>query len=780
MSKRFFVVWFYKVGKEDIPLVGGKGANLGEMTQAGIPVPIGFIVSAPAYYNFILENSLERPIRHALHNLNVNDPRALNHASITIKRLIMAASLPKDLAVEILKAYHKLSQGHKGGSMLKKVNALLEEPLVAVRSSATAEDLPTASFAGQQATFLNVAGDVHLLEKVKACYASLFEARAIFYRHENKFDHFRVGIAVPVQKMIQSEASGVMFTINPITNDKTKITIEAVFGLGELIVQGSITPDHYEVDKKTLHIEKKQIENQTVMLIKSGKTTKEVAVPKSRGNRQKISDKLIEEVAKLGKRIEHHYFFPQDIEWAVEDGVVYIVQTRPITTVAKSEGLRAEGERDSSELSALRHKLILKGDPASPGIRTGPVKIILAVSQISKIKQGDVLVAPKTNPDYVPAMRKAAAVITDHGGRTSHAAIVTRELGIPCVVGTDVGTKKLRTGYVVTVNGSTGEVFKGGYQRMAENREQRAESEISMPQERVETATKVYVNLAEPQRAAEIAKMHVDGVGLLRAEFMIAEMDVHPKKIIKDRKQKMFISALANDLKTFCEHFLPRPVVYRLSDFKTNEYRHLKGGEEFEPQEENPMIGFRGAYRFLRDPATLKLEADAIIKVREAFGFKNLWVMVPYVRTVHELIEIKKLLASFGLTRSPSFKLWVMVEIPSNVILIEDFIAVGIDGVSIGSNDLTMLTLGTDRDNSDLAGVFSEKDPAITASLEKVIKMSHKHKVTSSICGQAPSTYPEIVKDLVGFGITSISVNPDALGSVRQTIHDAERRIWQR
>lgn len=777
MSRKSFVVWFDEVDKEDIPLVGGKGANLGEMTQYGIPVPPGFIITAPGYYHFIRENELEKGIRRFLAHLNVEDPNSLNHASIEIKKMIMKANLPPDLVREILKGYHNLSLSPKNHSLSHKIHRVLEEALVAVRSSATAEDLPTASFAGQQATFLNVAGDVELLHKVKACYASLFEARAIFYRHENAFDHFRVGIAVPVQKMVQADVSGVMFTIDPVSNDKNKIVVEAIFGLGELIVQGTITPDHYEVEKKTLKITKKQIEKQTIMLAKRGKETKELAVAKTSQSKQKIGDKLIEEVAKFGRKIEHHYFFPQDIEWAVEDGKVYIIQTRPITTIKSQKSKVKSQNEDKLEIRNLKLEILLKGDPASPGIASGPARVILNSREINKIKSGDILVAPKTNPDYVPAMKKAVAIITDYGGRTSHAAIVSRELGIPAVVGTDNATKKIKTGLVVSVNGATGEVFKG-----AVARGRTTSIKIDMPQFRPhrKTATKLYVNLAQIDRVAETAQLDVDGVGLLRAEFMIAGIGIHPNKIIQDRKQNVFIKQLSENLRTFCEHFHPRPVVYRLSDLKTNEYRNLKGGTQFEPQEENPMIGFRGAYRFIKNPSTLKLEIDAVKKVRDEMGFKNLWVMIPYIRTVDELRRIKKLIHSFGLFQSASFKLWMMVEIPSNVILIEDFLKTGIDGVSIGSNDLTMLTLGTDRDNSELANVFSEKDPAVIASLEKVIKACRKHQVSSSICGQAPSTYPELVKQLVSFGITSISVNPDAVSDVREKIYETERDIWRK
>lgn len=790
-----FVVWFEQVGKEDIPLVGGKGANLGEMTQADIPVPPGFIVTAPAYFHFLTVNNLGKKIRDEIEKLNYNDPHSLNQVSTRVKKLITDAPMPEDLAVQILKMYHELGnrdqskyhqKNHHETPLLKSLHKSLEEPLVAVRSSATAEDLPTASFAGQQATFLNVQGDVDLLNKVREAYASLFEARAIFYREENKFDHFKVGIATPVQRMVQSEISGVMFTIDPITNLKTKITVEAVLGLGEMIVQGSVTPDHYELDKKDLSILTKQVNHQTVMLVKEGKGNKEKKVPNTIADKQKLSDELIREVASIGKRIEHHYFFPQDIEWAVEDKKVFIVQTRPITTMKATQSVTdsAETQNELAELIKNPKNIIATGSPASPGIASGPVKVILSASEISKIKPGDVLVAPQTNPDYVPAMKKASAIVTDQGGRTSHAAIVSRELGIPAVVGTTNGTKVLKNDQIITVNGATGEVFKGGLTKGAGTHlgvfQTEEEKKHHESVQKLQTATKVYINLAEPERAPEVSKLHVEGIGLLRAEFILAQIGTHPKEIIKQKKQKEFIDTLADNLKVFCENFSPRPVVYRFSDFKTNEYRNLKGGAAYEPHEENPMIGFRGAYRYIKDPSSFEMEVEAIKKVRNTYGFKNLWVMIPFVRTVDQLLEVKKLLSSFGLHRSPSFRLWMMVEVPTNVILLDEYIDAGIDGVSIGSNDLTMLTLGVDRDNNELAEAFSEMDPAVLALLEKVVKTCHKHKITASLCGQAASTYPELVEKLVEWGITSVSVSPDAVDTVRESIYKAELKKFRR
>lgn len=746
-----FVVWFGQVDKDDIALVGGKGANLGEMTKAGFPVPPGFIVTANAYRHFLDVTHIRSKMETALHGLDVSDSKMLENASKTVRALITRSEFPREIANEVITAYFKMDQG------------LLKHASVAVRSSATAEDLPDASFAGQQETFLNVYGEANLIEKIREAWGSLFTPRAIFYRATHKFDHFKVAIAIPVQRMIESYASGVMFTIDPVTNDKHVIVIEAIVGLGEMIVQGSVTPDHYEVDKKTLKIKMKSVKLQEKKMMKKGHGNAIVAVIKKDGAKQKISDEHIIELAKIAKKLEEHYFFPQDSEWAIEKGIVYIVQTRPVTTVGKELEV-------SNQESVKKQNIILKGDPASPGMASGPVKILTSPREIHKVLTGDVLVAEMTNPDYVPAMRKAVAIVTERGGRTSHAAIVSRELGIPAVVGAKDARKFLKEGVVVSVNGSTGEVYLGSVKRH--------ESPVSHESHgKLKTATKVYVNLAEPSRAKEISRLHVDGVGLLRAEFMIASIGTHPKKLLADGKRAVFVQTLAREIEKFCSTFSPRPVVYRTTDFKTNEYRGLTGGKAFEPEEPNPMLGFRGAARYVANQDVFSMELDAIKRVRNKMGYNNLWIMLPFVRTPLELLEVKKIITAQGLSRGATFKLWMMVEIPTNVIRINDFLDVGIDGVSIGSNDLTMLTLGTDRDNSDVAHDFSELDPAVLWSLERVITTTAKRGITSSICGQAPSDYPELVEKLVRWGVTSISVNPDAVGHVRETIAEAEKTV---
>lgn len=752
------IYWFADCGKDDVAIVGGKGANLGEMASIGIPVPPGFIVSSKAYFDFIHNEKLDTKIKEITKSLNVDDPESLDRTSQQIQKLILAAPFPKGLAQEIKTFYKKL-----GGVF------------VAVRSSATAEDLPQASFAGQQSTFLNIKGEGNLIDAIQKCWASLFEARAIFYRQQQGFDHFKVGIAVVCQKMVQSEKSGVMFTVDPVRNNKTKLIIEAVFGLGELIVSGAVNPDHYEVDKDSLKILDKEVVAQGQKLIWDKGSNKKLEIPAKESKTQKLTDQEIVALAKIGKTLEKHYFFPQDIEWAVAKGEIFIVQTRAVTTFAPGK-YDEEQHQDEIKSKTFDQKPLVEGEGASFGVAAGPVVIVKGASELSRIRPGDVLVAEMTNPDYVPAMKKAVAVVTDKGGRSSHAAIVSRELGLPAVVGTNNATKVLKAGQVVTVDGLSGKVYKGGLISHTKA-DIKAQNTQVLPVEKLSTATKVYVNLAEPELAHQIAQKGADGVGLLRAEFMIAGIGIHPKKLIKDKKQKVFINNLAEGLKTFCEAFSPRPVVYRATDFKTNEYRHLTGGELFEPQEENPMLGYRGAFRYVTDAQVFELELEAIKYVRNKLGLKNLWLMIPFVRTPQELTNVKKLVNIAGLTQSATFKLWMMVEIPSNVILLDQFIDVGIDGVSIGSNDLTQLILGVDRDNETLTRHFDERDPAVLWALEQVIKICHRRQITSSICGQAPSVYPEITQKLVSWGVTSVSVSPDMVDHTRQIIYDEEKHL---
>ncbi len=751
------IVWFAQVGRESVPLVGGKGANLGELTQADIPVPPGFVVTTHAYRQFIEDSGLDLTLRRLLAGLNVNDDDQLNSRAEAVRHAIEQAEMPAVMQQEITAAYAQLGEGP-----------------VAVRSSATAEDLAEASFAGQQATFLNIEGGVNVVEAVQRCWASLFEARAIFYREQAGWGHLDVDLAVPVQRMVQSESSGVMFTVDPITNDTNRIVIEAAFGLGEAVVGGLVSPDHYEVEKSTERILERQIFIQDRKLVRSADGTIDpehganvwVELSENDGSVAKLADDQVVELSAIGKRIESHYGSPQDIEWGWADGQFYLLQTRPITTVAPQT--KTNGANPAPTPS---EPPILNGSPASPGVATGRIRVIVDARETSSIGEGDVLVAEMTTPDFVPAMKRAAAIITERGGRTCHAAIISRELGVPCVVGAS-GAAKLTDGREVTVDGASGLIYDG-VQTALINWWQHREEELYAP---IATETKLYVNLAEPEIADRVAERDVDGVGLLRAEFIIARLGEHPRNFINTGRQDEYVRRLAEGMRKIASAFDPRPVIYRATDFKTNEYANLTGGDIYEPNEENPMIGYRGAARYIREPDLFELELRALEQVRE--DHPNLHLMIPFVRTPDEMAQVARQVDDYGLERNAGepggFQLWMMVEVPSNVLLLDEFIDCGIDGVSIGSNDLTQLTLGIDRDSERFADTFDERNPAVLRAIEQVITTAKRRGITVSVCGQGPSEHPDLAQRLVDWGITSISVTPDVIEQTRHLVANAE------
>lgn len=779
--KKTYSKWFEEVDKKDVEIVGGKGANLGEMLQAKFPIPYGFVVTAEAYFHFIKESGLAPKIASILKGIDAENAKQLEKAGKEIRTMILKASVPKVLTETIKAQYEEL--GSRQEKIFKKLG-ITSTPLVysgntlvAVRSSATAEDLPDASFAGQQETYLNIEGAAGVLKAVQECWASLFTDRAIYYRVQQGFDHSKVGLAAVVQMMVQSDTSGVSFSIDPVTNKRDTITIEAIYGLGEYIVQGTVTPDHYEVDKAKLRIKEKQTKRQESALVrvKKGKVfvNEDQKLDASRGETQKISDAHIKQVAQLVKNIEKHYGVPQDIEWAIEGERVYIVQSRPITTAgdAPTDG-KAQIDHPALGLIGPEKDIILRCDPASPGIAIGTPRVLSSPRENNKVKKGDILVAAYTSPDYVPAMKRAVAIVTEMGGRTSHAAIVSRELGIPAVVGAANATKLLKQLKLITVNGSRGEVFAGkAYSDEQLKKLEKASSKAS----KVKTKTKVYVNLAQPESADRVAAMNVDGIGLLRAEFIVAHLGIHPREIIKKGMQKQYIDDLAKKLIMFVKPFGDRPVVYRATDFRTNEYRHLKGGEAYEPHEENPMIGYRGASRYIKDSEVFAMEIAAIKKVRKQY--KNLHLMIPFVRIPEEIREIRQILIDNGLPQSKDFKLWMMVEVPSSAIMVEEFIREGIDGISIGTNDLTMLILGVDRDNQDIAYIYDERRSPVLWAIKRVIDAGRKHGVTVSLCGQAPSDHPDFAAKLVRWGITSLSVTPDMVDKTRLMVAEIEKEM---
>jgi pyruvate,water dikinase len=769
---RTLMLWFDEIGKQDVPLVGGKSASLGEMTsKTKVPVPYGFALTADAYRLFLSENRLEKKIAEALTSLkDPNDTATLQKVGAEIRKMISSAPMPKELEREIVQGYEELGAHEK-----------VKNPFVAIRSSATAEDLPDASFAGQQETFLNISGASEVVANVRECYASLFTDRAIFYRVQKGFNHLDVALSAIVQMMCYSESSGVMFTMDPTNGDDSMVTIEAAYGLGEYVVKGSVTPDDYYVDKGTLKIIRKGITTKTIMLVqRPDGGTEERQVPEELREKQVIPDDKVLALAKYGLAIEEHYGRPMDIEWGLDKqtGKLLILQARP-ETVWSLKKSRIE-QKQAMETSK---KILVKGLPASPGIGAGKTHLIPAVERVSEFQGGEILVTQMTAPDWVPVMKKAKAIVTDSGGMTCHAAIVSRELGIPCIVGTKTGTKVLPSGMEVTVDATSGVVYDGIIQEVT-NTQQQAAAVASGPgfMDGPVTGTKIFVNLGEPELAAKVAQLPADGVGLLRMEFIVSDhIRKHPMWLIEIKHPEEFVDPLAEGLATFCRAFFPRPVVLRFSDFKTNEYAKLEGGEKYEAaiKEANPLLGFRGASRYT-DPKfepAFRLEIAAVKKVRNEMGLKNLWCMIPFNRTVDEFVKVRDLLRQEGLKQDDDFKLWIMAEVPSNIILADEFCKAGVDGFSIGSNDLTMLILGADRDNEVLAPLFDERNLAVKRAIKSLIETAHQYGKTVSICGQAPSVYADFTKFLVESGIDSISVNPDVVAQTRRLVAQVEQRI---
>jgi len=767
-----FIKWFEELRKEDVPLVGGKGANLGEMTSAGIPIPPGFCVTAEAYKYFV-ENvkvedgrTLQEWIMDVISKTNVDDSKQLQENTAKIREKIISMEMPEEIASEIEQAYKKLSQRFN-----------MEEVYVAVRSSATAEDLPEASFAGQQETYLDVLGIDDVKEKVKKCWASLWTARATFYRAKQGFDHSKVYLSAVVQKMVNSETSGVMFTANPVTNDRSEIMINAAWGLGEAVVSGAVSPDEYIVEKGTWKIKEKFVAKKEIMIVRNpetGRGTVKVSTAEFLGpeyvEKQVLTDEQIIEVAQIGARIEEHYGWPQDIEWAYDrdDGKLYIVQSRPVTT------LKEEVKTEEAEMTE-EMKVLLKGLGASPGIGAGKVVIIFEADEIDKVKEGDILVTTMTNPDMVPAMKRAAAIVTDEGGRTCHAAIVSRELGIPAVVGTKEATKVLKDGMMITVDGTRGVVYEGIVKSLVkEKEEEKAAGQVVVAGAPLVTATEVKANVSMPEVAERAAATGADGVGLLRAEHMILGVGAHPVKFIKEGKEEELIERLVEGIRTVATAFYPRRVWYRTLDAPTNEFRELPGGED-EPEERNPMLGWRGIRRGLDQPELLKTEFKAIKRLVDE-GYDNLGVMLPLVSHVEQLREAKRLAREVGLEPHKDVEFGVMVETPSSALIIEDLCKEGLDFISFGTNDLTQYTLAIDRDNERVFKLFDETHPAVLKLIKHVIKVCKKYGVETSICGQAASD-PKMAKILVRLGIDSLSANPDAVQLIKQVVAREEQRI---
>lgn len=765
MKKRKTVLWFKDIGKEDIPLVGGKCANLGELTgKIGVPVPDGFAVSAYAYRAFLEKSKAEKQIAAFMKNLDVSDMKELQRVAEKIRKYIERVPVPAEIEKEIVGAYDELCT----------VSGRKNVP-VAVRSSATAEDLPGASFAGQQDTFLNIYRK-NLVRSVKECWSSLFTPRAIVYRIEKGFSHEKVLISVAVQELIFSKSSGVMFTIDPVSGAKDKIVVNASWGLGEAIVSGQVTPDEYIVRKKDLAIMKKHIPKKVRQIVSDQKGgTKWARITGNMAKRQALSDDEIVRIAEYGMQIEKHYGVPQDIEWAIDErNRIFILQARPETVYG------TEGKTTMDDQKKMKGKeVLLRGIGVSPGTGSGKVRNIRDIKDISKFQNGEILVTEMTTPDWVPAMKIASGIVTNLGGKTCHAAIVSRELGVPCIVGAEKATKVLKTGDMITVDGQKGFVFKGDTVQKKAEIDRGAFQATPAP---LVTATKVYVNLSIPEIAQKIAdETNADGVGLLRAEHLMLSIGKHPRLLLEEGGAQVMIDTFAEGVARVAEAFFPRPVVYRFLDFKPDEFLELPGGEKYERKHlgPNPMIGYRGEFRYSKEDDIFRLELQSIRQAREKMGLSNIWVMVPFVRTIDVFRKTISIMHEEGLDhrRDRNFQLWIMVEVPSAVFMIDEFCKEGIDGVSFGTNDLTMLVLGADRNDTSVQELYDERNLGVLRAIAYTMAICRKYGVTTSICGQAPSVYPDYLEFMIRNGCTSISVNPDTVVSARKGVAVVERKI---
>jgi pyruvate,water dikinase len=800
IEKQCYIRWFDELSIDDVPLVGGKNASLGEMyrqlTSRGVKVPNGFAVTAEAYRQLVNAAGILPEMEQILAGMDRNDLTDFARRGERLRELIYQAPLPPEMATEIIAAYGRLCREYG------------ENTDVAVRSSATAEDLPTASFAGQQESYLNIRGTERLLDACRRCFASLFTDRAISYRIDQGFDHFQVALSIGVMKMVRSDlaASGVMFTIDTETGFRDVVLINGAYGLGENVVQGAVNPDEFYVFKPTLRtgyrsiIGKKLGEKKVRMVYGSDTSdlhTRNVEVPEAECRSFCITDDEILELARYGMIIEEHYAnragrdLPMDIEWAKDgqSGELFIVQARP-------ETVQSQKAIDFLEIYHLEGEgaLLASGTSVGEKIASGPARVITDVHSLSEFRPGEILLADTTTPDWEPIMKKAAAVVTNRGGRTCHAAIVSRELGIPSIVGTNDATAKIVTGQQITVSCSEGEIGRI-YDGLLPFRVERVTlTELVRPR------TKIMMNLGNPDEAFSLARIPNDGVGLARMEFIITNyIKVHPMALVhpervadeKERqeierltfgfreRENYFVEQLARGIGTIAAAFYPRPVVVRLSDFKTNEYASLIGGRAFEPEEENPMIGFRGASRYYNDRYRegFALECRALKQVREEMGLVNVIPMIPFCRTVGEGEKVLAEMDKNGLKRGENgLHVYVMCEIPNNVILIDEFSKL-FDGFSIGSNDLTQLTLGVDRDSALVAHVFDERDPGVMWLISQVIEGGKRNRRHSGICGQAPSDYPEFAAFLVREGIDSISLNPDSVMKITLRVLEMEKEL---
>jgi pyruvate,water dikinase len=745
------ILWLEEIRKEDIISVGGKGASLGEMASIGLPVPKAFMVTAQAFRRFLVETGLEKKLFASYERLDVENNEALEKAANGAKTMVLKAKIPAALKDDIRKAYKKMNSG---------------DLIVAVRSSATAEDLPDASFAGQQETYLNIKGEAALLDAVQKCWASLYGARAIYYRAKQGFDDHTVNISVVVQQLVHSEKAGVMFTSHPITGEPLTI-IEGSWGLGEAVVSGSVSPDKYIFDQQSEKVVDILVSNKKVEIIADGDHgTRIVDIAGARQDAQVLSEAEITKLATYGKIAEDHYGIPQDVEWGIVNGTIYILQSRPITTIGnKKEAKEMSGQKQSG-------KIILQGQGAAPGIASGRVVIIRDVKDTGSVKEGDILVTKMTSPDMVPAMRKVAAIITDEGGLTCHAAIVSRELGTPAVVGTKTATNVLKNGQLITVDGEKGLIYEGEIAHAAPAPAATAQQGVA-GYANVITATSVKVNVSIPEAAARAAATGADGVGLLRIEHLILGLNKTPGWFITNNKEEDFVKELHDGIKIVLDAFPGKPVWVRTLDAPTDEFRNMMGGEN-EPHEHNPMLGWRGIRRDIQSPDQFRLQVESFKRLWKE-GYDNLGIMFPMVSHPDEFLAAKAMMKANGVDVE-NVTLGIMIEIPSSAIMIEEFLKCGIRFASFGTNDLVQYTLAIDRNNENVADMYQPQHPAVLQLIHNAIQMCREYNVECSICGQAGSD-PKMATWLVEHGISSISANIDAIAKIREAVARTEKRI---
>jgi pyruvate,water dikinase len=782
--------WLDDITADDLDSVGGKAASLGELTAAGLPVPPAFVVTADTYRSFIEDTGIDVEL-FEVGEVDTDDSQALAEAAERAQQLILETEVPDHVRDEVVGAYDDL--GHD---------------VVAVRSSATAEDLPDASFAGQQETFLNVER-ADLLQRVKECWASLFTQRAIYYRQEQGFAHDVVDIAVVVQAMVDADTSGVLFTSHPSTGAPTSI-IEAAWGLGEAVVSGAVSPDNYVIDRESGDVEEVTVADKKMMYVRDGGETVERAVPDEKREQRVLDDDDVDRLVALGERIEDHYETPQDVEWAIYDDDVYLLQSRPITTIDEAIDAPADGNdpqsietdadsaggaadaglADGGAMTSQEEGILADGLGAGPGTASGDVRIVTKLDQLDKVESGDIIVTEMTTPDMVPAMKRAAGLVTDEGGMTSHAAIVSRELGVPAVVGTNDATARLQDGQRVTIDGERGTVRPDSSDGSGAGDDDEPQTATSLdgqsgqaadqqssptgqPATKPMTGTEIKVNVSIPAAAERAAATGADGVGLLRIEHMILSTSKTPERYIADHGERAYVDEIVEGVRTVAESFYPRPVRVRTLDAPTDEFRQLDGGED-EPNEHNPMLGYRGIRRSLDRPETFRLELEAFRRLYD-MGYDNVELMLPLVTDAEDVLRAKAIMEDVGL--DPEKRSWgVMVETPASALSIESICEAGIDFASFGTNDLTQYTLAVDRNNENVADRFDELHPAVLELISSTIETCREHDVATSICGQAGSK-PEMVRHLVNSGVTSISANIDAVHDVQQEVKRVEQRL---